>query len=101
MRAPEITLQWLHYHLTQTERRVFALLSLGLSTAEIAERAGVSESTIYSHPDKLRDKLGLKKQGYPALLALAVAHRELLSVFLPPEKPPRPGRNGPISEKIP
>jgi DNA-binding CsgD family transcriptional regulator len=85
----ELTLKWLLQHLTQTERIVLALLSLGLSTAEIAERAGVSESTTYSHRDSLREKLGLKGAGYGSLVALAVSHRELLSVFLPPEKTPR------------
>ncbi len=84
-----LTPAWLLHYLTPSERRVLALLSLALSTREIATRCGVSQSTICSHRDSLREKLSLKGTEYSALLALALSNREVLTVFLPPEKMPR------------
>lgn len=45
--------------LSRREREILALLALGLSNAEIAERLGISEKTVRNHLSHLFDKLGV------------------------------------------
>ncbi len=47
--------------LTQTERRVCALLALHLRTKEIAVQMGVGERTVETHRQNIRRKLGVPK----------------------------------------
>lgn len=49
-----------HERLSPTEREVLMLLGQGLSTAEIAERLGIDEKTVYTHRRHVMFKLGLK-----------------------------------------
>ena len=46
--------------LSPTERAVLLLLGQGLSNAEVAERLGIEEKTVYTHRRHLMYKLGLK-----------------------------------------
>ncbi len=46
--------------LSPTERTVLLLLGQGLSNAEIAEKLGIEEKTVYTHRRHLMFKLGLK-----------------------------------------
>lgn len=45
--------------LSRRERETLALLAVGLSNAEIAERLGISEKTVRNHLSRLFDKLGV------------------------------------------
>ena len=45
--------------LSQREREILALLTDGLSNAEIAERLAISEKTVRNHVSNLFDKLGV------------------------------------------
>jgi len=46
--------------LSPTERTVLLLLGQGLSNAEVAERLGIEEKTVYTHRRHLMYKLGIK-----------------------------------------
>ena len=45
--------------LTSREREVLALMTEGLSNAQIAERLSISEKTVRNHVSNLFDKLGV------------------------------------------
>lgn len=46
--------------LSPTERQVLALFGQGLTNAEVAERLGIEEKTVYTHRRHLMFKLGLR-----------------------------------------
>lgn len=56
--------------LTDREMQVFELLGQGLSTPKIAERLALSQTTIRTHRDNIRQKLGVEDND--ALVQLAV-----------------------------
>ncbi len=80
-----LNLNWFLTHLTQTEQKVLALLSLGHSSERIADLVGVSHGTIRTHRESLREILGLKGQGREALVAFAILNADVLKSFLPPD----------------
>ena len=59
--------------LTERERAVLALLVEGLNNTQIAEKLGVSPSTIKSHVSNILSKLGVASR--TEAVALAVRHR--------------------------
>jgi PAS domain S-box-containing protein len=56
------TLSYSHLNLTPTELRVSNLIRHGKSTKQIAELLNVSDRTIDSHRDSIRNKLGIKQK---------------------------------------
>jgi pimeloyl-ACP methyl ester carboxylesterase/DNA-binding CsgD family transcriptional regulator len=60
------------HHLSARERQVAALVSLGLSNAEIASRLGIVERTAEAHVEHIRDKLDFSSRAQIA--AWAVKH---------------------------
>lgn len=79
--APEIVQSMTHaapppppgYDLTAREKEVLALMVAGLNNSEIAEKLGVSPSTIKSHVSNILAKLGVSSRTEAA--ALAVRYR--------------------------
>jgi len=61
------------HDLTERERAVLALLVEGLNNTQIAEKLGVSPSTIKSHVSNILSKLGVASR--TEAVALAVRHR--------------------------
>lgn len=69
-------------HLTPFELRVFALLSQGLTTEDIANAMHTSVHTVRKHRERIAEKMDLKGEGQYALLRHAAALRELLEPFV-------------------
>ncbi|WP_405014712.1 response regulator transcription factor [Kitasatospora sp. NBC_01539] len=57
---------------TERERQILALLANGETDHGIAHRLGISEHTVHSHLDRLRDKIGSRRRA--DLTRFAVAH---------------------------
>lgn len=55
--------------LTPRELEIIAFMAAGLSTQEIAERAGVSENTVKTHIGRVFDKLGARRRTHAVQLA--------------------------------
>lgn len=55
---------------SRRERETLALLSDGLSNAEIAERLGITEKTVRNHRSHLFDKLGVWSRAQAIVFAL-------------------------------
>lgn len=55
--------------LTPRELEIIELMAAGLSTQEIAERAGVSENTVKTHIGRVFDKLGARRRTQAVQLA--------------------------------
>ena len=66
-----------HVHtLTHCEFKVFRLLGLGLTNAEIAESLFISPLTVRSHMKKIHAKCGIKERTKLALTAYQACYRE-------------------------
>lgn len=61
--------------LSAREREVLERVAIGHTTARIAEELGVAESTVRTHVDKARDKLGARTRA--EAVARALLRREL------------------------
>ena len=72
--------------LTRREREVVSLVSLGLTSPEIAEKLCVSEATVRTHVRNSMEKLGAKTRAHLVAIALADSH----IVSLPPTPAPVP-----------
>lgn len=57
--------------LSSTELRIAALIRLGVSSHEIAERLGISTATVQTHRKNIRKKLGLQGRHYSLRHSLA------------------------------
>ncbi|GJF30937.1 DNA-binding response regulator [Kitasatospora sp. NE20-6] len=57
---------------TERERQILALLANGETDHGIARRLGISEHTVHSHLDRLRDKIGSRRRA--DLTRFAVTH---------------------------
>lgn len=66
--------------LSPTERGVLRLVTLGVSTQDIARQLFVSPRTVTHHRENISSKLGLR--GNYALLRYALEHRSLILEFL-------------------
>ncbi|MFF5497487.1 LuxR C-terminal-related transcriptional regulator [Streptomyces aquilus] len=49
-------------HVTQRERQILELIAHGETDHAIAARLGISEHTVHSHLDRLRDKVGSRRR---------------------------------------
>lgn len=49
-------------HVTQRERQILELVAHGETDHSIAVRLGISEHTVHSHLDRLRDKIGSRRR---------------------------------------
>ncbi len=58
------------FDLTETERKVLSLICRGLNNAEIAERLGVSRSTIKTHVSNILSKMDVRSRVEAVTLAL-------------------------------
>ncbi len=58
------------YDLTESERKVLALMSQGLTNAKIAEQLGVSPSTVKTHVSNILSKMGVDSRVEVVRLAL-------------------------------
>jgi PAS domain S-box-containing protein len=72
--------------LTRREREVVSLVSLGLTSPEIAEKLCISEATVRTHVRNSMEKLGAKTRAHLVAIALADGH----IVALPPTLAPVP-----------
>ncbi|WP_431045753.1 LuxR C-terminal-related transcriptional regulator [Streptomyces sp. P1-3] len=59
-------------HVTHRERQILELLSHGETDHGIAARLGISEHTVHSHLDRLRDKIGSRRRA--DLTRFAIEH---------------------------
>ncbi|WP_354644049.1 response regulator transcription factor [Kitasatospora camelliae] len=60
------------FHLTEREKQILRLVADGETDHGIAERLGISEHTVHSHLDRLRDKIGSRRR--VDLTRFAIAH---------------------------
>jgi DNA-binding NarL/FixJ family response regulator len=56
--------------LTGREREVAALVALGLTNRQIAEKLVISERTAEGHVERIRDKLGVRSRTHVARWAI-------------------------------
>jgi DNA-binding NarL/FixJ family response regulator len=63
--------------LSAREREVVDHLAAGLTTAEIADRLGISAKTVYVHLDNVRDKLGIDSTAEVSRYALLLKSRSV------------------------
>lgn len=59
-------------HVTDRERQILELVAHGETDHAIAVRLGISEHTVHSHLDRLRDKIGSRRRA--DLTRFAIAH---------------------------
>ncbi|MBC2902300.1 LuxR C-terminal-related transcriptional regulator [Streptomyces cupreus] len=59
-------------HVTDRERQILELIAHGETDHDIAVRLGISEHTVHSHLDRLRDKIGSRRRA--DLTRFAITH---------------------------
>jgi len=67
--GPELTFQ--HWHLTNREARIVELVAGGSSSKEVAQLLSISPSTVETHLESAKLKLGARNR--PNLIARAIA----------------------------
>ena len=83
-RAHELSSAGQAGELTRREREVVSLVSLGLTSSEIAEKLWISETTVRTHVRNSMEKLGAKTRAH--LVAIALADGQIAA--LPPTPAP-------------
>jgi DNA-binding CsgD family transcriptional regulator len=62
--------------LSPREREILALVARGFTSARIAKRLGLKSSTVRTHVEHIRDKLGVRTRAQAVAKATALGHVE-------------------------